>query len=69
MGVSYAASYGLWHRHKITIGLTTVPPDRKYPPLPSDLTWLGYLRENSEVEAIDDAAVRRLSGRAIPALP
>ena len=49
-----ARIYAIWHQHKPTIGLTTVPADRKYPLLPADHTWLTYLRENPDVEGIDD---------------
>ena len=49
-----ARIYALWHRHKPTIGLSTVPADRKYSLLPADVDWLTYLRENPDVEGIDD---------------
>ena len=47
--------YALWHEHKVTIGLSTVPADRRYALLPDDAAWKVFLRENPDVGSFDVA--------------
>ncbi len=49
-----ARIYALWHRHKPTIGLSTVPAGRTYALLPDDTAWQNFLRDNPEVGGFDE---------------
>jgi hypothetical protein len=48
-----ARIYALWHHHKSTIGLSTVPADRKYSRLPDDPDWKAFLADSPDVEGLD----------------
>lgn len=47
--------YALWHHHKATIELATVPPDRAYLPLIESTEWAEVLQANPLVERLDSA--------------
>jgi len=47
--------YALWHHHKATIALATVPADRQYPSLLESAEWAEVLQDNPRVDRLDAA--------------